>query len=283
MQDLAHRCLRREKTALERTEAHIKTLVRFFLLTFALSWSAWGACFCFPDLRVPLLVVGTFGPAIAALIILAGTQTGIRPTLSRLLIWRFPLWLYAYAAGLTVVGGIIALAIARLATGSGPIWPEPMSAYVPALVFIYVLIFSVAGEELGWRGVALPALLKWFPPVGSSLIVGVIWATWHLPLFFVPDNFHADIPLVLFAVQIIASSVIYTQLHLASRGSLLIAHLFHAAFNTTVGLLPILPNSRSGDAMPLMIGVGLLVVLAVCVAWRMPKAKATDLRQSWAE
>lgn len=250
----------------DRAETSLKG---FVFLTFALTWAAWGASIGFPDWRAPLLVIGTFGPAISALIILSRTNAGLGPTLSRLLIWRVPLWLYAYACGLTVVGGLVALLIARVATGSGAIWPGPMPLYAPALVFLYVLVFSVAGEELGWRGLALPRLLKQYSPLRSSLILGAIWALWHFPLFFIPGNFHSENPIALFAVQIIASSVIYTQLHLASQGSLLIAHLFHAAFNTTVGVLPILPHGRSGDTLPLTIGVGLLSVWAVIVGRRM--------------
>lgn len=238
----------------------------FFWLTFLLSWSAWAGAIVFHDLEAPLRTLGTFGPAIAAIILLYRSPEGVRPTLKRCLIWRVGLWVYAYAFGLTLVGCLIALWLATAITGTGSILPEAMPVYIPALVFLYILVFSVAGEELGWRGFALPRLLNRYNPVWASLVLGIVWAVWHAPLFLMPSNFHAAIPFSLFVVQVVASSLIYTHLHLVSKGSLLIAHLFHAAFNSTVGLLPILPAARDGETTPFAIAVGLLVLVAVLTA-----------------
>lgn len=237
-------------------------LLAFFSLTFLLSWSAWAVAILFPEQGTLLRILGTFGPAIAAVILLHRSAEGVLPTLKRLLIWRVPIWIYALAFGLPLAGCLIALWLVRLITSSGAILPEAMPIYVPFLVFLYVLILSVAGEELGWRGFALPRLLDSHPPISASLILGVIWAVWHAPLFLMPSNFHSGIPFGLFAVQVIASSLIYTHLHLLTNGSLLIAHVFHAAFNTTVGLMPILPAVRDGDITAISIAVGLLVIVA---------------------
>ncbi|OAN80722.1 hypothetical protein A8B78_10070 [Jannaschia sp. EhC01] len=241
-------------------------MLAFFSLTFLLSWSAWAVAILLPEQGTLLRILGIFGPAIAAVILLYRSAQGVLPTLKRLLIWRFPMWIYVLAFGLTFAGCLIALLLARLTTGLGEILPEATPIYVPFLVFIYVMAFSVAGEELGWRGYALPRLLENYNPIRASLIVGVVWAVWHTPLFLMPSNFHSDIPFGPFAVQVIASSLIYTYLHLVTNGSLLIVHIFHASFNTSVGLLPILPTVRDGDTTAFYIAVGLLVIVAAAIA-----------------
>lgn len=81
-----------------------------------------------------------------------------------------------------------------------------------------------------------------------------------------PGNFHAAIPISLFATQILAISVLYTWLWQASHGSLVIAHVFHAASNTTLGLLPVIPGEGTDTLRPLWIAVALLTVTAVVVA-----------------
>ena len=113
-----------------------------------------------------------------------------------------------------------------------------------------------------------------------SLIIGVIWGAWHLPLFWLPGNFHQTIPLSLFLLQSVALAVIYTWLHNNTKGSLLIALLFHTASNVTLGVLPVLPMDTGGDLVPLWLTVGLLwgftiVITILSARASMPLAKHT--------
>ena len=253
-----------------------KALTRFFALTFALSWSRWILAVFSDTLRPFAMIAGTFGPAAAALILLRRRQIARRALIARLFDWRLSAVTYAYALGLPVFGIVCALIAARLVTGSGAVLPAQMPVYVPFLVFAYVLFLSVLGEELGWRGYALPDLLGRHGPVAASLILGTVWAIWHAPLFFMPGGFHAGIPPLLFFIQVVASSVIYTHLHILAAGSLVPAHLFHAVFNAAVGFFPILPAARGGDATALWIAVAFLTAVAVVIARglaRMPKLK----------
>lgn len=238
----------------------------FIALAFAISWILWGLSAVIPALSTVLRILGTFGPACAALILVWPDGSRRTRLLQRLLQWRLSGWTYAYALLLPVVGIAAALAVTAVIGVDGPVWPPAMPVFIPVIVFFYVLIFSVAGEELGWRGFALPALLERFGPVAASLLLGAIWAIWHAPLFMLPGSFHADIPPLLFGIQIIASSLIYKHLHLATEGSLVPAHLFHASFNANVGLWPVLPVARDGDATALTIAVVLLCLVAVGAA-----------------
>jgi uncharacterized protein len=145
--------------------------------------------------------------------------------------------------------------------GGGP-FPAAGALARVFLVFGYALVFRAVGEETGWRGFALPRLQRRIGPLGASVLLGLIWGVWHLPLFLVPGSFHQTIPFALFILQDVALAVVMTWLSNHTGGSLVPAHLFHAASNTTVGLLPILPLRTAGSPRPLVIAVALLVALA---------------------
>jgi membrane protease YdiL (CAAX protease family) len=248
--------------AMKRFRIPCPEIARFYGLTFAMSWTFWGLAGFLPVAAPALKIAGAFGPALAALLLVWPDAALRRALLGRLLRWRLPAWVHAYALALPVVGILAALSAVRLMTGSGEIWPEPMPLHLPLLVFIHVLVFSIAGEELGWRGFALPGLVARQGTILASLSLGAVWAFWHAPLFLLPGVFDGAIPPLLFAVQSVASSFTYTHLHLAGGDLLIPAHLFHGSFNTSVGLLPVLPQARAGDVTALAAAVGGLCVVA---------------------
>jgi membrane protease YdiL (CAAX protease family) len=94
-----------------------------------------------------------------------------------------------------------------------------------------VVAVLIIGEEVGWRGFLLPYLLQRYSPMTSSLIVGIIWAVWHLPNFLLPSYPHHGSPFSAFLLMTIAFSMLFTWFHLKTDGSLLIAIIFHAALN----------------------------------------------------
>lgn len=247
----------------------MKQVVAYVALTFVLSWTAWVAAILTGSDAAILRVAGAFGPTMAALIF-AGI--GGREDLWRLLRgfcrWRAPARLWAFAIISTAGLGLAALVIDKL-LGGAPNWPGPHALALAPVVFLWVLVFSVAGEETGWRGYLLPKLLDRTGPVRASLVLGVIWAAWHLPLWALPGDFHAAVPVWVFVVQILAVSIIYTWLWLASSGSLIMVHVFHAASNATLGLLPLLPGEGAETLRPLWIAVGLLCLLALVIAVRL--------------
>lgn len=95
----------------------------------------------------------------------------------------------------------------------------------------FVVAVLIVGEEIGWRGFLLPYLLQRYSPVTSSLIVGIVWAFWHLPNFLVPSYPHYGLPFTAFVLMTIAFSMLFTWFHLKTDGSLVIAIIFHAALN----------------------------------------------------
>jgi uncharacterized protein len=112
------------------------------------------------------------------------------------------------------------------------------------LVFVPVIgLFSILGgplgEEFGWRGVLLPALLARTRPLVAALIVGLIWAMWHAPLWTF-NGFVTGLPAAtfvpLYVASLVAMSVVMTVLHLHSTGSVAVAMLAHGVLNSV--LLP---------------------------------------------
>ncbi len=240
-----------------------RSMLIFFALTFLFSWVVWITLIVF-QVETNWSKIGAFGPTLAAVLLVALQQgkRGIKTLLSRLLRWRVHWAWYVFAFLASPLIMMLAIQIFRWVGGSGLVFQDPAQWYLTIPVFFYVLLTSVLGEEIGWRGYAFPGLLENNNALRASLIVGGIWALWHLPLFWLPGDFHQDIPLILFLLQVTASSVIYGWMYVNTRGSLLLPHLFHAVTNTAVGLLPILPMSTGGDLRPFNITVILLLLFA---------------------
>lgn len=115
----------------------------------------------------------------------------------------------------------------------------PLDAPLLALVVPWI-IFEILtnGEEMGWRGYVLPRLQAKYNALVASLIVGVIWAVWHLPKFL-GTGFNDELSFVWFTIAHLALAVLYTWLYNNTHGSLLLVVLFHAAGNTTGMFLPV--------------------------------------------
>jgi uncharacterized protein len=199
-------------------------LVTYFVLAYALTWVL------APLLTISLLlgVVGLLMPAVAAIIVIALTEgkPGVKTLLRRLKLWRVGLRWYVVALGLPVLLTAAVVALSILLGTSAQVEFSPVSL-LTMIVFVLVV-----GEEIGWRGYALPKLLQSHSAVVASLILGVLWGGWHLPTFFIPGAPQAGIPFVAFLLFTTGASVLFTWLHLHTVGSLLIATLFHGAINS---------------------------------------------------
>ncbi len=242
-----------------------RALSAFFGLTFFLSWGLWIPMVVMGR-EVPFLRTGgTFGPLLAALIVtgVRGGRPGVGRLLRRFLIWRVNVLWYLFALFSTAMVVFTALGVYFSIGGHRLLFNDLRQVYLVVPVFLYVLLFSVLGEETGWRGFALPRLQKRMGPLPASLILGLAWGVWHMPLFWIPGNFHHHIPFALFILQDVALAVVMTWIFNHTGGSLLLIHLFHAASNTTIGVLPVLPMDTGGDPRPLYLTCGLLVVLAL--------------------
>jgi membrane protease YdiL (CAAX protease family) len=93
-------------------------------------------------------------------------------------------------------------------------------------------------EEFGWRGYALPKLQSRWNALASSLILGVIWAAWHIPLWFLAGSSQQGTSFWIFLANLVLLSILYTWLVNNARGSILVAVVFHAISNTVAQMFP---------------------------------------------
>jgi uncharacterized protein len=160
------------------------------------------------------------------------------------------------------------LALAGIYTLFGGSWAEaapPAILEGPLLLLpLFLVILTLTdglGEELAWRGFALPRLLTRYNALVASVVLGVIWALWHLPLLWTEGNSMFHQPLWLLLLDVTAKSILFTWVFLHTRGSVLIAMLFHGATN----LFIVSPDVAStGDlALPVLAMVAKWVLVGI--------------------
>lgn len=225
-----------------RTLINRHPLIGFVAINYAISWA-----FLFPALQslkhaktfTPLALlgmVGQYGPSIAAVIVLAATRgaPGVRAAFRRFLRWRVHFVWYLFVL-------LVPLCIYTLAVwvSARPNWAVSQGLLGIPLAFLLALPFGPLGEELGWRGFLLPELLRRHGPFKSTVILGLIWSTWHLASFTYPG---AAIPafehvsaysIFLFFCANGAVAFLFTYVFIRTGGSLLLMVLLHMAYNAS--------------------------------------------------
>jgi uncharacterized protein len=144
----------------------------------------------------------------------------------------------------------------------------PLAPLLLLFFSVYVFFLGPLGEEPGWRGFALPRLQSLHGPLVGSLILGPLWALWHLPLFFTPWNVLTTLNLVVFVLATTCLAIIYTWVFNNTKGSVLIAILLHWSFDLSAGILaPLFPAPIVQDygLLPILGGFGAFAVVLVAL------------------
>lgn len=221
----------------------------FFILTFLLAWIIWLPLGLLAPEQVLLSLPGVWAPTVSALILIGLSEGwgGVKRFLRKVLHWRVGLGWY-----LVVLFSVAV--IAYLAIGIGLLFGVPapeitLPAGVPrdgllvALPIIFLLNIFVGGplaEDIGWRGYILPKLREHMSALNASLVIGIVWAVWHLPFFGFPwREVVGGIPFLWFALLTTGWSVLFAWVYINTE-SILMPVLFHAAINTTLGTLGVL-------------------------------------------
>jgi len=265
---------------------HPIPLSAYLLLTFGGAWLTWLPLVVaeYTNLVLPLppivlIVLGTFTPSLAALLLTwrYGGGAELRRLLGQAVAWRVsPIWY-----GIAIFGPALVM---LLATGVYVLLGGKVPDYVPfgtrwllvPLNFILVLLIGgPLAEEFGWRGYVLPALEARFSPLWASVILGVIWTAWHLPLFFISTSAQHNLPFGLFALLTTALCILLTWVYHGSGSSLFLVMLFHAAVNTWSGPLMISPEA-AGSIWPFALVVILTWVVALLVVTRPERARISS-------
>jgi membrane protease YdiL (CAAX protease family) len=178
-------------------------------------------------------LLALFGPALAAIIVtwLIEGRSGVKALLRRVGLWRVGVRWYVVAIGLPVVVAVAALCIHSLLTGT----PLAINSGTP-LSLLVILAVLVVGEELGWRGFALPHLQARYNGLAASLILGTLWAGWHLANATIPGLQYYLYGFPAFLFFVVAQTVLFTWLFNHTRGSVLLAWILHAWINISNSL-----------------------------------------------
>jgi len=241
-----------------------KTLKPFLALTFGLTWGIAALLIFFNDQVVaifgeitssnPLFILAVYAPCFAAVFLVWRTYglKGLGSFLRRLTLSRMPRvwWLFL----LLGIPALAYLAAALNGTIGDPFPFSPWHLIFPALAHSF---FLGTLEEFGWRGIALPLLQRKMAPFWAGLTLGVIHAVWHFPAFLIGGGLqYGSWSLLPYIGGVIALNIIITPLFNASRGSLLIAYLWHFQM-----MNPIFPDTQPWDNLVFGIAAVVIVVL----------------------
>ena len=227
---------------------------RFFSLTFLLSWLIWipltlshfGIAFNIPESTSAVVrLLGVLMPAASALLLTAisGGKDALQRLLSRLMVWRVG-WTWWSAAALVYPLLLTASALIHNCFSPSHVTPVPQG-FAALLVNTILLSIAVLGEEIGWHGIALPALQQKYSALVSSLILGLLCGLWHLPFWLLLDTFDSFGILYLGLNLILVFPLIFysTWFFNHSKYSILLPVVFHLTFNiVNTALLPVTIN-----------------------------------------
>jgi membrane protease YdiL (CAAX protease family) len=214
-----------------------------------------------PFPSVLLVAIAQFGPSLAAFILVyrSNGKSGLTRFLKRAVNFRIPFrWLVAIVlVPLALAGTAMYL---HILTG-GSLAPSQILPGPAGIPLTFIFIFFLQGpvpEEFGWRGYALDRLQSRYNALTASLIVGVMWGIWHLPLFYVG---YLLFPVWAYLIAVLAFSVLFTWLYNNTGGNLLVALLFHAMINLSIALFPPIEQQTFLYLMALYVVAALLVTL----------------------
>ncbi|HEY5983246.1 MAG TPA: type II CAAX endopeptidase family protein [Anaerolineales bacterium] len=238
------------------------------LLMYALTWTVHLSASGVLHLRLPAVVywLGGWGFGVAAVLMTWLTLGGaaVVDLLRRFVLWKIG-WKWYASVLLIPLTYLLGIAAHALFTGTRPDLasrPLPEMLSIAALVFIGNVLGN--GEEIGWRGYALPRLQSRYSALYSAIALGLIWALWHIAVYIRSFN---PIWFAWYIVSVIAKSVLIAWAYNGSGGSLLLATLYHAMWNAAGAVLPLTDRVSNADigtyAYVVMCEVAVAIVLTV--------------------
>ncbi len=241
-----------------------RATARFFGFTFAVTFALQlpavlahhGVIAGPPEKFMPLVGLGAFGPTFGAILAARGEQgpRPVRAVFAQLGRWRVhPIW---WLVALFTSGALFSGAMAILSLfvqDIGPLAYPPNDAQR-----LVALVFFPIGEEIGWRGFALPRLQERFGPLRASILLGTAWCAWHAMMFELSG--FSLVWLVILAPFFIGGSVFFTWLWNRTGGSLLLAVLAHVGAHLDNSNRPL-----PGNATPALVHTAAFVLFAIAL------------------
>ena len=253
-----------------RTILSRRPVAGFYVLAFAISWSGWipqalYARGMFPIDSPFFSLLGGGGPTLAAVIVLLarGEADAVRRLFGAVLRLRAPWWCYAFVVGFWVA---VAVAAPGIAARFGPAAPALHRVAWGALpLTVVALALSSVWEEIGWRGFALPRLQATCSDGSITVIMGLLWSLWHVPLLLNPASPMAGLPWYGQTLFWLSMTAIYTWLYRHTAPGLFVVTLFHALSNTLAWIF--LEAGIFGPTHLPVVGATTLVALVIVLVY----------------
>jgi membrane protease YdiL (CAAX protease family) len=264
---------------------------KFFLLTFAYSWVIWIPSvldgigielpFDVAGYSIVVVIIGAFAPMMAAITLIAREEgwKGTKAFLGQALDFRIKPVYLVIALALPVLIHVIAhyLAPAVGLDVAKTLFPTEISVAPIVLAIPYFILMLVIGggqEEFGWRGYAQEPLQGKIGVIPASLVIGVIWGIWHLPLWFMAGDLHSAYSFLAFVMMTTSISIMYAWLYNSSGKKLIVVIFFHAMSNTAAPLLPFLHGIEGKPESAYWIYAAVNVIFGIIFAYVLIKDKS---------
>ncbi len=249
----------------------------FVVLLFAVSWigtapmvlASWGKIQANSLYLLLQVVCMLFGPGIVAIALSAlnGGKAEVKELLRRLIRWRvgwFP-WFFV----LFVPAGISAGAfwLSTVITHGTPKFRSPADVLV-AFISAFVPYLLLNTEELAWRGYLLPRLQSKWGPMRASLVIGILWALFHIPIFLMKGGHPAGHQFVPYFILVVSMSFIFTAIFNRAANSVLVVHVLHQSMNSWPEAFPYYARMTGSHA-----GEYVFVALVVLVSFTLVTTK----------
>lgn len=214
-----------------------KSILWFIAGTYLVTWVLWLAAF---RVNGVFRIIGSFVPSIMGIIFVykKNKEIGLKMLICSIKRYRVKWYVYFFMICYTILSFLIPYLLADVFQNMEPFQVgtsiaifDVSNPVIAIVCFVMILIAGgPLGEELGWRGYLLPQLEERFRPDISSIMVGIVWACWHLPMFLFQVEGY-QMPFLLYLVQTIFMSMFCTWLYHTSGNSILVVLLFHTMDN----------------------------------------------------
>lgn len=270
-----------------QNEHKMKKIYHYFLFAFLISWVLWSPLYFSKSVSEFWALPGAWGPTFSAILVtwINEGKMGVKQLLKKLLIWRVSFKYYLFAIGLSALLVIAAMLLANLLfdvdlnfssipSGMGLEDDDILMSFLllPILFLVTTFVGGPIAEELGWRGFAQEKLQLKYGVIPAGLIIGCFWVLWHLPLMiFLPQGI-GHMPIIAYVIVMINMSVLFGWLYNKTRGSVLLAVLFHAGMNFENAILG---AENLQDTYTLIIFIILLTALNLLIQYLFLKSNSS--------
>lgn len=252
-----------------------KSLLIYTIITYTVTWLFWLPSLLttngsaeYEILNDILLKIGTFIPTIIGLVLamIIGKKNEAADMLRSLIKFRCRLYWYLYTFLNIPAVMMVTYFVYKLLGGTVDTSNFSATFILPAF-FIILFLMGPLGEEAGWRGFALKRLLHFWSPLKSAFVLGLIWALWHSPLFFINGTVQNDlfnngrfIAFFGYIVYTIMISLHIAVLYVKTNGSILITMIFHTMSNLVLGICPLFLNTKGAVIFLIVLTLNTIIV-----------------------